>query len=143
MPICPDCFARLDSMHVSGCWNCGAGFRSGGDWKPVPARLAPKNAVISPSTNRLRNLVLFTTPVWGVVLLVLMLAAIEDRGGEVGTLLLFGSALLPFAFLPVLWSSRVLGVAGKFFLSLLYYGMSCVAMLNVGWMAIAYISRSA
>lgn len=130
-------------MHVSGCWNCGAGFGSASDWKPVPARLAPKNAVISPSTNRLRNVVLFTTPVWGVVLLVLVLSAIEDRGGELGTLLLFGGALLPFAFLPVLWSSRALGGTGKLLLSLLYYGMSCIAMFIVGWGAIAHMLHAA
>ena len=143
MPVCPDCFARLDSMHGSGCWNCGAGFGSASNWKPVPARLAPKSAVVSPTTGRLRSAILFTAPVWGVVLLVLALAVIENHGGQVSNLLLFGGALLPFAFLPVLWSSRALGITGKFFFSLLYYGMSCVAMFNVGWVTIAYMARAA
>lgn len=51
MAVCPECLAQLDSLSVSGCWNCKAGFGDGSSWKPTASRLAPKLAT-SPGPPR-------------------------------------------------------------------------------------------
>lgn len=85
----------------------------------------------------IRNFALFTAPVWGIVLLILMLAAVGAKGsGGGGELLLAVGALLPFVFLPVLWTSNLLGAASKFILSIIYYGASCIVMFVFGWATI-------
>lgn len=48
MAVCPECLAQLDSMHVSGCWQCNAGFGDGSGWKPISSELAPSSPAISP-----------------------------------------------------------------------------------------------
>jgi hypothetical protein len=141
MPVCSECFAKLDSMHVSGCWKCGAGFRSEGNWKPVPASHAPTVSPAAPPARVLRNIVLFTAPAWGVVLLILILKIAGPRAGDAGSVLLLGGgALLPVGFLRVIWSTAVLGMVGKGLVSVLYYGASCFGMFAVGWAALMYLS---
>lgn len=140
MPVCSECYAKLDSMHVSGCWRCGAGFRSESNWKPVHASVAPDTTSTSPPASALRSIVLFTVPAWGVVLLILMGKVAGGGTSDAGSvLLLVVGALLPLGFLRVIWSSKVLGIAGKVFSSILYYVASSVAMFVVGWASIGYL----
>ena len=120
-------------MYVSGCWKCGAGFRAGSNWKPISSKLVPAAPSDSPLVPELRSIALFTAPVWGIVLAVLLLSITVGRSSGGGGLLLVVGALLPFAFLPRIWDGNSFGAVGKVFLSILYYAASCLAMFVAGW----------
>ena len=135
MAVCPECQVKLDSMHVSGCWACGAGFSSGSNWKPISSSTV--DLIEYSLTSALRSIALFTAPVWGIVLTVLLLSIVAPRGGS---LLLFVGVWLPFAFMPRIWDADSLGWVGKLFASVIYYAVSCIAMYIAGWatLLIAY-----
>lgn len=139
MAACPECHAQLDSMYVSGCWKCGAGFRARSNWKPVSSGLVPGAPSDFPLVPGIRSIALFTAPVWGIVLAVLLLSITGDRGPGGGGLLLVVGALLPFAFLPRIWDGNSFGAVGKVFLSILYYAASCVAMFVAGWATLIHV----
>ena len=137
MAACPECQAKLDSMHVSGCWACGAGFSSESNWKPIPSSSSSEDPIEYSPIPALRSIALFTAPVWGIVLTILLLSIVAPRGGS---LLLFVGAWLPFAFMPRIWDADSLGWVGKLFASVIYYAVSCIAMYIAGWatLLIAY-----
>lgn len=139
MAACPECHAQLDSMYVSGCWKCGAGFRAGSDWKPISSRLVPGAPADSPLVPSYRSIALFAAPVWGIALAVLLLSIVGGRGSGGGGLLIVVGALLPFAFLPKILGGNSSGVMGKLFLSMLYYAASCIAMFVTGWATLFYV----
>lgn len=101
--------------------------------------LVPNIPSVSDPARVVRNLTLFTAPVWGIALFILLFAALGGKsdGGSVLTLII--GALLPFAFLRELWSSIVLGTVGKLTLSIIYYCASSIAMFGVGWATLQYV----
>ncbi len=139
MATCPECHAQLDSMYVSGCWKCGAGFRAGTNWKPLSVRRVPGQSPDSPSFPSILSIALFTAPVWGIVLVTLLVSIAGSRGNSGGALLLFVGALLPFAFLSRISEMKSVGGGGKLFLFLLYYAGSCVAMFAAGWGTLLHV----
>ena len=133
MATCPECQAQLDSMHVSGCWKCGAGFRAGSSWKPVATKRVSGQSPDSPVVPSFRSILEFTAPVWGIVLATLFVSTLGNRSNSSGVFLLIVGALLPFAFLSRISEMSSVGGGGKLFLFILYYAGSCVAMFAAGW----------
>ena len=84
----------------------------------------------------------FTTPIWGVVLLVLLLWRLTHigRSNEGSVLFVLACALLPFAYLAKMLARQNVGAPAKLVIFLAYYVGSSIAMSAVSYFTLVLLS---